>query len=195
MKEVDWPGRSAIHIAAEEGHRDVVALLLEQGGVDVNAVEIHGQTALDHAAGWGHTDVVIVLLNHPGVDVNGRDNKDWTALHAAAAYYGRTNVLTLLLNHPEINRRATTNEGQTVLHCLLASGWGCDPDDMRILLDNLDVDPNARDLEGATAIMLVLRNNFNIDLLTMCLRVLVESERVDLDLKNPEGLSFEDLAR
>ena len=44
MKEVDWPGRSAIHIAAEEGHRDVVALLLEQGGVDVNAVEIHGQT-------------------------------------------------------------------------------------------------------------------------------------------------------
>ena len=43
MKEVDWPGRSAIHIAAEEGHRDVVALLLE-GGVDVNAVEIHGQT-------------------------------------------------------------------------------------------------------------------------------------------------------
>ena len=144
------------------------------------------------AARYGTVAVVQLLLNKPGIAVNATNNQGWIALHEAARN-GHGAVLTLLSNHPEINLRATTNEGKTVLHCL-ASSPGCDPDVLRNLLDNLEVDPDARDLEGTTAVMILLQKNFN-NALTEWLRILVGSDRVDLELKNAEGLGLEDLAR
>ena len=54
---------SALHLAADAGHLDVVALLLKHPGIDVSKTW-DGWTALHTAAAAGHTDVVALLLNH-----------------------------------------------------------------------------------------------------------------------------------
>jgi len=53
-------GRTALMIAAVEGHADAVRLLVEAGS-DVNIVVEEGSTALSLARGYGHLDVAALL--------------------------------------------------------------------------------------------------------------------------------------
>ena len=43
--------------------------------------------------------------------------------------------------------------------------------------------------------MLLLQRNNNMDIQRVCLQAMVESDKVDLDVKDPEGRGLEDLAR
>ena len=105
-------------------------------------------------------------------------------------------MVGLLLDHPGIDETATTNRGSTVLHQACYSLYRiCGPDILRRLLSNLDVDPNVKNIDGKTAIMLLLRGNYNMNLRRDGLRAMVESDKVDLEVKDPEGRSLEDLTR
>ena len=55
-----WYGRTALIIAAAEGHGDVVALLIEAGS-DVNLLDEEGSSALSLARDYGHLDVAAQL--------------------------------------------------------------------------------------------------------------------------------------
>ena len=52
-----------------------------------------------------------------------------------------------------------------------------------------------KDLRGSTPIMVVLERNRPIDIQRGCLQALMESDKVDLDVKDWQGRSLEDLAR
>lgn len=54
-------GRSALHVAAAEGHRECVAFLLEHCAVPHDTKDRWGRTALDDAITFGHQDVVDLL--------------------------------------------------------------------------------------------------------------------------------------
>ena len=54
----------------EDGHAEVVSLLLGKEGVDVNQVNDDGATPLYIASWEGHAEVVSLLLGKEGVDVN-----------------------------------------------------------------------------------------------------------------------------
>ena len=56
-----------LHLAAWQGHVDIVRLLLDRGA-DVNARGDGGRTPLHYAAYWGHLDVVELLIEE-GADV------------------------------------------------------------------------------------------------------------------------------
>ncbi|PWW80468.1 ankyrin, partial [Tuber magnatum] len=56
---VNWAGQTALLVAAEAGHGDVVRLFLENG---VNVDGAAGDTALVVAARQGHQDIVRMLL-------------------------------------------------------------------------------------------------------------------------------------
>ena len=71
----------------------------------------------------------------------------------------------------------------------------CGPDILRRLLTNPDTDPNVRNQRGSTPIMVLLQRNFNIDIQRGRLQALVDSDKVDLDVKDPQGRSLEDLVR
>ena len=51
-------------------HSDVVALLLEHPGIDVNRQGRHGDTALELSSLRGRSQVVRLLLAKPEIDVN-----------------------------------------------------------------------------------------------------------------------------
>jgi ankyrin repeat protein len=53
-------GRTALMIAAAEGHLDVVRLLVEAGS-DLNTVDAEGSTALTLARSYGNLDVAALL--------------------------------------------------------------------------------------------------------------------------------------
>ena len=77
-----------------------------------------------------------------------------------------------------------------------STGYPCDPETLRNLLGNLDVDPNVRNLKGNTPIMELLLSNSNHNNVAQCLRAMVESNRVDiLYVKDWQGQGLVDLAR
>jgi len=77
------PGRSAAFEAAEEGHAQVLELLLK-AGANPNAQNGYGRTALMEAARMGHAEAVKVLISN-GADINVQNKNTWTAAHYAAA--------------------------------------------------------------------------------------------------------------
>jgi ankyrin repeat protein len=91
----DQYGLTALHRAAESGHKDVIALLLDKGA-DVDATDDDGSTALHRAAESGHKDVVALFLDK-GADVNATYYNGSTALHLAT-WSGHKDVVALLLD-------------------------------------------------------------------------------------------------
>lgn len=101
-------GCAPLHIAALNGHKDVVELLLAKGA-DVNANK--GRTPLHSAA--GHKEIMELLLLH-GADVNAKASNGETPLHYAARR-GEANLAKLLLAHgADINVKS--NKGYTPLY-------------------------------------------------------------------------------
>ena len=101
-----WPMFSA----AEQGHLEVVRLLLE-AGADKNAAKQYGTTALMLAAHNGHLEVVRVLLE-AGADKNAARQDEATAL-MIAAQDGHLEVVQVLLEaEADMNAR---QDGTTAL--------------------------------------------------------------------------------
>uniref|UniRef100_A0A665W6E6 glutaminase n=1 Tax=Echeneis naucrates TaxID=173247 RepID=A0A665W6E6_ECHNA len=65
MEQRDYESRTALHVAAAEGHTEVVRFLLEVCKVNPVPKDRWGNTPLDEAMHFGHHDVV-TLLQHYG---------------------------------------------------------------------------------------------------------------------------------
>lgn len=87
-------GRTALHMAAEAGNADAMAVLLE-AGADVEANTDDGLTALHVACQRGHADAARLLLDR-GVEPCAATSDGSLAVHLAA-FGGHVAVLRLLL--------------------------------------------------------------------------------------------------
>jgi len=90
----DHDDRTALMIAAFEGHDAIVSLLLKKGA-DPEAKDVDGWTALVHAAHEGRTDMVSLLIDN-GVDVNVKINSGQSVL-ALAKQDNYEEIVELLL--------------------------------------------------------------------------------------------------
>lgn len=114
---------TALHHAAEQGHSEVVAFLLEQGA-QANCTDERGRTPLILASFWGHLRVVRVFAQHMDVGPEGLDegdNLEWTALHHAARQDHEDVVACLV----ERGAQADSREEEDRTPLILASRWGC----------------------------------------------------------------------
>ena len=93
-------GRTALHLAAESNHEEMVKLLLANGA-DSRAVSDGGWTALHNAAQSGHAGATALLLASDA-DVNAVLSNGMTPLHWAA-FNGHEDVVKLILARPETN--------------------------------------------------------------------------------------------
>ncbi|XP_040922573.1 caskin-2-like isoform X2 [Toxotes jaculatrix] len=74
---LDSPSTTPLHLAARNGHKDIIKLLLK-AGIDINRATKAG-TSLHEAALYGKTEVVRLLLE-AGINVNMRNTYNQTAL-------------------------------------------------------------------------------------------------------------------
>ena len=77
-------GWTPLVAAAEEGHANVLRVLLEQKGVLVNLTNRQDESALMRAVLGGHAEAADVLLATPGIDVNAKTATGKTALSERA---------------------------------------------------------------------------------------------------------------
>jgi ankyrin repeat protein len=193
-------GRSALMIAALQGHESIVRLLLKNQA-DVNAVDCFGSTTLSRAAAGGHLPIVRLLLQHriqsskePRTRkdrqvferfINASDHilsihcggEDWTALKKAA-YNGHESTVRLLLEHrADVN--ATGRKGESALRKAAIQGH---ESTVRLLLEHR-ADVSAQSLVKYTYTRTVLHESIVLLLLEQRADVNAADENGDTALK------------
>ncbi|HEB41882.1 MAG TPA: hypothetical protein ENI08_02595, partial [Candidatus Dependentiae bacterium] len=111
----DNNGLTALSLAVEQGHCEMVSLLLKQSGIIVDALDKEKETPLMKASAHGHSVVVSLLLNH-GADRKKQDGQGNNALHKAAER-GHLSIVRRLVDSQHIDLVAKeNNEGNLPIH-------------------------------------------------------------------------------
>ena len=93
-------GRTALHYAAENGHNEVVTLLLVHGA-DSNVIDNDGRTPISLATEATESQCFISLLRQ-GCDINVKDREGYTIVHDVAEN-GNVGSLIALREHLEVS--------------------------------------------------------------------------------------------
>lgn len=159
MEQLTEQGRAAIHMAARNGHRDMLAVMLKKG-VNVNLSEDSpsqpGTTPLHEACTYNHVETIKLLMD-AGADDTLKNSKGETPAHCAVMNqkFGKelTNEQRILilqqLKHLDIpDENGRTPFMQTSFLDLTA------PKELLPVFLEKGVDLNRRDNQGMTALML-----------------------------------------
>jgi len=93
---------TCLMVAAENNHDQVVALLLAQPGIQVNARDKMNFTALHWACQMGSVASLTIQLAVPGLLLNESNSGGWTPI-LAAIFYGKTDAVRLMAQVKEVD--------------------------------------------------------------------------------------------
>ena len=171
-------GRKAYHLAAENGHAEVVDLLLQQPLVDVNAKDFSGQTMLHKASRQKYEKVVVLLLEQEGIETDSMDDSGWTPLMCAMGSETAA-VIRLLLARPEVNPNVSLKDhGQTPLWMSVTQS---NKEIIKMLLARPDIDVNKIGARGHSPLWQAARWSEDTAL------QLLHEKGADIDQPNEEG--------
>jgi len=149
-----FSGFSGLHCASFFGIVEIVAVLVQMEGCDINQIDSQGNTPLRWAARNGHEGVVKILLGRDDVNPDQPNNDGRTPLWWAA-YYGYEGVVKMLLERDDVNPDKPNNDGRTPLWWASYSGF---EGVVRMLLGRDDVNPNKPDNYGETPLWWAAQN-------------------------------------
>lgn len=113
--QADYDGRTALHIAASEGHMEIVRWLVETIQVDINVKDDTGSTPISDAVRHCHVEVLEYLKSHGAV----RDGGDLELLDACAK--GDLEQVKMLLI-AGVNPCSADYDARSALHLAAAGG-------------------------------------------------------------------------
>ncbi|XP_071100169.1 uncharacterized protein [Haliotis cracherodii] len=180
MDAMDENRKTALSLAAGNGHKAIVELLLHH--VDIHTKDTLGMTALHYAAEKGQIDVIRVFVQK-GVKLNETDETGRTALHHAAWAGHEDVVCCLVQDGADVNVRdvdkATAlhdacDRGYAQVAALLIEKGAC------VDIQN-DWDDTPLNIAASRGSVSVVRRLLNY--------------RCDVSLKNSKGRTAEDIAR
>mmetsp|Transcript_9192 Transcript_9192/g.21918 ORF Transcript_9192/g.21918 Transcript_9192/m.21918 type:complete len:989 (+) Transcript_9192:3-2969(+) len=117
INEGDYDKRTALHLAADYGHEEVIRLLCE-AGANVNVVDRWGHRPLDDAI-WGlHKDCVTILKTF-GAE---RGRKQTVADLIGASATGATGEVRKILEVGDVDMNGCDYDGRTSLHLAACEG-------------------------------------------------------------------------
>ena len=149
VRATDPKDSTALMLACDERRHDIVEVLLNHPGIDVNHVSKEDNyTALLIAAGNQDIKTLELLLAAESIDVNktGFDGK--TAL-IWVSEKGHVDSMSILLQHPKININVQDKHGYTSLM------WAADMQHFPAVVELLkrpEVDVKLKDVDGHTAL-------------------------------------------
>ncbi|KAH8430061.1 ankyrin repeat domain-containing protein [Aspergillus melleus] len=143
--DVDENQSTALHHAARLGNTVMMGFLLQQRGVSVNSRDSRQNTPLHVAIQYGKHACIDILLCVPEVDIDAQDFHGrtpfwWVTFVQSDRWFGR------LLDR-NVNYNMPDHRGRAPLHNLAKFGKSSP---IRLLLNQVDVELNAVDLDGYT---------------------------------------------
>ncbi|XP_066571914.1 transient receptor potential cation channel, subfamily N, member 1 [Amia ocellicauda] len=145
-------GWSPLLLAAEQGHTEIVKILL-QNHARVDVFDENGKAALHLAAENGHEEIVDILLSHKAF-VNAKTKLGMTPLHLGAQN-GYNKLVRLLVETHMASIDALSLSKQTPLHLAALNGQL----DVCNSLLNMKADVNATDIHGQSPLHLAAEND------------------------------------
>jgi len=201
-----FPG---LHCASCFGIDEVMTMLIQMEGSDINQGDCIGFTPLMWASWQGHQGAVALLLARGDIDPDKPDNYGQTPLWGAS-FNGREGVVGLLLARGDVDPNKPNNSGETPLWCasnngregvvrLLLSRGDVNPDEpdvldqtplwraafhehegvMKLLLAQGDVNPDKPDYDGGTPLLWASSNGYEGVVRLLLARDDVDPEKPD----------------
>ena len=144
-------GVNAFILACQNGHAQIVELLMKEQVADPNVQSKDGVNAFMMACHNGHTQIVELLLKKQ-VDPNAQD-KDGVNAFMAACQNGHTQIVELLLKE-QVDPNVQNKDGVNAFMVACASGQ---TQIVELLLKE-QVDPNVQNKNGVNAFMWACQN-------------------------------------
>ncbi len=133
---------TALSLAVKDGHKEIVTMLLKHPDIDVNATYF---TPLTRAIQRDDEDMVRLLLKHPKIKV--KEHNMMSPLFTAVVN-GREEIVKLLLKKgADINEKTLQSTTPLIASVLFGQ-----PRITNLLLNQPNIDVNARNYEGKTAL-------------------------------------------
>jgi len=167
-----------------DGRIEVVRLLLEWEGINIDAEDSEGLTPLHYSVQNRHWEIVELLLKKgkpfATLNINTVNRYGKTPLHLAViSAPAPMEVVRLLLEWKGININAVDWEGKTPLHLAVPCGR---MEVVRLLLECEGININAMDRHGRTPLHLaIIYTKMEI------VRLLLEWEGINIDAEDSEG--------
>lgn len=114
----DSERRTALHLAAGEGHTKVCEYLIARLGLHVDPMDLHGETPLYKANEEGHVETVRFLLTHKA-NPHAKSRLGITTLHQAATLGNLELIKILIAQGVALNSKSYK---ETPLACAVRSG-------------------------------------------------------------------------
>ena len=103
---------NSLHFASQSGNTDIIELLLQTHGPDIDSTTADGRTPLMIAAQYGKLQAVTLLIGK-GASPSLEDNDGWNSLHCAS-FNGNTVIIDTLLSYG-VDIESKTWSGETPL--------------------------------------------------------------------------------
>ena len=164
-----------IILAASHANGNMIKTLLGFSTVDVNVRDELGNTAIAKAVKQGNNHIVKLLLSTDKVEVN-------ATLLRQAIWEGNEETVRLLIDHNKFDVNAIEDVRYRNSTALFCAARNRRKGVMKLLLGTEDVDVNAKDEEGNTALQEATRRGY-----CDVVEVMLTSEKVDVNAKDDDG--------